>query len=103
MGGELGVFTAYVFFGVLVLSAGLIVWMMVSLVHAEVADERRRLIVGKACTWTLIATVGAEIIELVRTIAAQPNGEPSSPFVSLAVTAILYAVFLGWFKHKYGG
>ena len=103
MGGELGVFTAYVFFGVLVLSAGLIVWMMVSLVHSEVADERRRLIVGKACTWTLIATVGAEIIELVRTIAAQPNGEPSSPFVSLAVTAILYAVFLGWFRHKYGG
>ena len=103
MDGELGVFTAYVFFGVLVLSAGLIVWMMVSLVHSEVADERRRLIVGKACTWTLIATVGAEIIELVRTIAAQPNGEPSSPFVSLAVTAILYAVFLGWFKHKYGG
>ena len=103
MGGELGVFTAYVFFGVLVLSAGLILWMMVSLVHSEVADERRRLIVGKACTWTLIATVGAEIIELVRTIAAQPNGEPSSPFVSLAVTAILYAVFLGWFKHKYGG
>ena len=103
MDGELGASTAYVFFGVLVLSAGLIVWMMVSLVHSEVADERRRLIVGKACTWTLIATVGAEIIELVRTIAAQPNGEPSSPFVSLAVTAILYAVFLGWFKHKYGG
>ena len=103
MDGELGVFTAYVFLGVLVLSAGLILWMMVSLVHSEVADERRRLIVGKACTWTLIATVGAEIIELVRTIAAQPNGEPSSPFVSLAVTAILYAVFLGWFRHKYGG
>lgn len=103
MNGNMGVILAYVFLGVLVLSAALIVWMMVSLVHAEVADERRRLIVGKACTWTLIATVGAEIIELMRTIAAQPNGEPSSPFVSLAVTAILYAVFLGWFKHKYGG
>lgn len=103
MNGNMGVILAYVFLGVLVLSAALIVWMMVSLVHAEVADERRRLIVGKACTWTLIATVGAEIIELVRTAAAQPNGEPSSPFVSLAVTAILYAVFLGWFKHKYGG
>ena len=103
MDGELGVFTAYVFFGVLVLSAGLILWMMVSLVHSEVADERRRLIVGKACTWTLIATVGAEIVELARTIAAQPNGEPTSPFISLAVTAILYAVFLGWFRHKYGG
>lgn len=103
MNGNMGVILAYVFPGVLILSAALIVWMMASLVHAEVADERRRLIVGKACTWTLIATVGAEIIELVRTIAAQPNGEPSSPFVSLAVTAILYAVFLGWFKHKYGG
>lgn len=103
MNGNMGVILAYVFLGVLILSAALIVWMMASLVHAEVADERRRLIVGKACTWTLIATVGAEIIELVRTIAAQPNGEPVSPFVSLAVTAILYAVFLGWFKHKYGG
>lgn len=103
MDGNTGVMTACVFFGVLVLSAALIVWMMVSLVHAEVADERRRLIVGKACTWTLIATVGAEIIELVRTAAAQSNGEPSSPLTSLAVTAILYAVFLGWFRHKYGG
>ena len=50
-----------------------------------------------------IATVGAQIIELARTVAAQPNGEPTSPFISLAVTAILYAVFLGWFRHKYGG
>ena len=103
MNGNMGVILAYVFLGVLVLSAALIVWMMVSLVHAEVADERRRLIVGKACTWTLIATVGGEVIELVRTAAAQPNGEPTSPFISLAVTAILYAVFLGWFRHKYGG
>lgn len=103
MGGELGVFTAYVFFGVLVLSAGLILWMMVSLVHSEVADERRRLIVGKACTWTLIATVGANLIEVIEVAAAQPNGEPVAPFIRLVVTAVMYAIFLGWFKHKYGG
>ena len=34
---------------------------------------------------------------------AEGGGEPASPFISLAVTAILYAVFLGWFRHKYGG
>ena len=103
MDGQSGAVMAWVFVGILVLSAALIVWMMVTLVHSEVADERRKLIVGKACTWTLIATVGGQIIELVEVTAAQPNGEPVSPFISLVVTAVMYAVFLGWFRHRYGG
>ena len=94
---------AYLFLALLVLSVVLIIWMFVSLVRSELEDERRKLIVGKACTWTLIATVGAQIIELVRTAAAQPNGEPVAPFVRLVVAALMYAIFLGWFKHKYGG
>lgn len=93
----------YLFLGLLALSAALIVWMLVTLVRSEVDDERRKLIVGKACTWTLIATVGANLIELIEVAVQQPNGEPVAPFVRLVVAALMYAIFLGWFKHKYGG
>lgn len=93
----------YLFLGLLALSAALIVWMLVTLVRSEVDDERRKLIVGKASTWTLIATVGANLIELIEVAVQQPNGEPVAPFVRLVVAALMYAIFLGWFKHKYGG
>ena len=94
---------AYLFLALLVLSVVLIVWMFVSLVRSELEDERRKLIVGKACTWTLIATVGANLIEVVEVAAQQPNGEPVVPFIRLVVAAVMYTIFLGWFKHKYGG
>lgn len=94
---------AYLFLALLVLSVVLIIWMFVSLVRSELEDERRKLIVGKACTWTLIATVGANLIEVIEVAAAQPNGESVAPFVRLVVAALMYAIFLGWFKHKYGG
>lgn len=93
----------YLFLGLLALSAALIVWMLVTLVRSEVDDERRKLIVGKACTWTLIATVGANLIEVIEVAVQQPNGEPVAPFIRLMVAALMYAIFLGWFKHKYGG
>ena len=94
---------AYLFLALLVLAVVLIVWMFVSLVRSELEDERRKLIVGKACTWTLIATVGANLIEVIEVAVQQPNGEPVAPFVRLVVAALVYAIFLGWFKHKYGG
>lgn len=94
---------AYLFLALLVLSVVLIIWMFVSLVRSELEDERRKLIVGKACTWTLIATVGANLIEVIEVAVQQPNGEPVAPFVRLVVVALMYAIFLGWFKHKYGG
>lgn len=93
----------YLFLALLVLSVVLIIWMFVSLVRSELEDERRKLIVGKASTWTLIATVGANLIELIEVAVQQPNGEPVAPFVRLVVAALMYAIFLGWFKHKYGG
>ena len=94
---------AYLFLALLVLSVVLIIWMFVSLVRSELEDERRKLIVGKACTWTLIATVGANLIEVIEVAVQQPNGEAVAPFIRLVVTAVMYAIFLGWFKHKYGG
>lgn len=94
---------AYLFLALLALAVVLIAWMFVSLVRSEVEDERRKLIVGKACTWTLIATVGANLIEVIEVAVQQPNGEPVAPFIRLTVAALMYAVFLGWFKRKYGG
>ena len=92
-----------IFLAVLILSAVLIVWMFVSLVRSELEDERRQMIVGKASTWAFIATMGATLVETIEVAVAQPNGEPVEPFVRLVVAAMAYAIFLGWFKHKYGG
>ena len=91
------------FLGDLVVSVVLIGWMFVSLVRSELEDERRKMIVGKASTWAFIATTGAILIETVEVAVQQPNGEPVAPFVRLVVAAVMYAIFLGWFKHKYGG
>ena len=65
------------FLGVLLLSAALIVWMFLSLLRSE--------------------------LEVIETAAGLSDGVPLSPFVRLTVAAVMYAVFLGWFKHKYGG
>ena len=88
-----------IFLAVLILS----VWMFVSLVRSELEDERRQMIVGKASTWAFIAVVGGDLIEVIRTAVQQPSGEPASPFIQLVTAAVVYAAFLGWFKHKYGG
>ena len=93
----------YLFLALLVLSVVLIIWMFVSLVRSELEDERRKLIVGKASTWAFIAVVGGDLIEVIRTAVQQPSGEPASPFIQLVTAAVVYAAFLGWFKHKYGG
>lgn len=92
-----------IFLAVLILSAVLIVWMFVSLVRSELEDERRQMIVGKASTWAFIAVVGGDLIEVIRTAVQQPSGEPASTFIQLVTAAVVYAAFLGWFKHKYGG
>ena len=75
--------------------------LVVSLIRP--GDERRQLIVGRASLWAFTAMVGATLIEVIETAAGLSDGVPLSPFVRLTVAAVMYAVFLGWFKHKYGG
>ena len=75
----------------------------VNKIYDDAAEAQKSAEADKAAYEKLLADARGEAAELVRTAAAQPNGEPTSPFISLAVTAILYAVFLGWFRHKYGG
>ena len=71
--------------------------------RSELEDERRQLIVGRASLWAFTAMVGATLIEMIETTAGLSDGAPLSPFVRLTAAAVMYAIFLGWFKHKYGG
>ena len=80
-----------------------VVIFLAVLIRSELEDERRQMIVGKASTWAFIAVVGGDLIEVIRTAVQQPSGEPASPFIQLVTAAVVYAAFLGWFKHKYGG
>lgn len=74
---------AILFLVFLGLSAALIIWMFVSLVH--LGDERRQQIVGKACTLSFSGLVGYFLLR------------------TLVVAAYLFAFSLAWYKRKLGG
>lgn len=88
---------------VLIILAAIIIMdiaMFVSLMRQ--GDERRQLIVGKASMWSFIAIVGCFAFNFAEnTIRGRYEG--MNPFVMLAVAAILYFVFLMYYKRKYGG
>lgn len=65
-------------------------------------DERNQIIVWKASTFTLLATVGGNVLDVIENVVrAQPM--TVNPFVELEVAAILYFVALMYYKRKYGG
>lgn len=65
-------------------------------------DERNQIIVWKASTFTLLATVGGNVLEVIENLVrAQPM--TVNPFVELEVAAILYFAALMYYKRKYGG
>lgn len=65
-------------------------------------DERNQIIVWKASTFTLLATVGGNVLDVIENVVrAQPM--TVNPFVELEVAAILYFAALMYYKRKYGG
>ena len=65
-------------------------------------DERNQIIVWKASTFTLLATVGGNVLDVIENVVrAQPM--IVNPFVELEVAAILYFAALMYYKRKYGG
>lgn len=65
-------------------------------------DERNQIIVWKASTFTLLATVGGNVLDVIENLVrAQPM--TVNPFVELEVAAILYFAALMYYKRKYGG
>ena len=74
--------------------------MLISLIKP--GDERKQMVVWKASTYTLLGTVGSMMFGIIENLI---KGEALyiNPFVQLGVTAIIYFVFLLYYKRKYGG
>lgn len=74
--------------------------MLVSLLRP--GDERSQIIVWKAASFTLLAVVGANILDVIENfVRAQPMS--INPFIELEVTAVLYFVSLMYYRRKHGG
>ena len=93
---EVGLVLFAVFLLVLI---GLDVAMLVSLVRP--GDERRKMIVWKAGTWTLLGTVGAMVVEIAEDLL-RGQALANNPFTQLGATAIIYFLALLYYKKKYG-
>ena len=90
-----------ILFGVvLVVFVVLDIIMLVSLL--KTGDERNQIVVWKASSFTLFATVGAKVVDIVVNIVkAQPMVE--NPLVQLEVAAIIYFVSLMYYRKRHGG
>ncbi len=88
------------FMGFIIALVALDVGMVISLVKP--GDERKQMVVWKASTYTLLATVGAMLINVIEKIA-KTEAIAINPFTQLGATAIIYFVFLMYYKRKYGG
>lgn len=65
-------------------------------------DERNQVIVWKASSFTLLATVGKTVLDVIENfVRAQPMSV--NPFISLEVTAIVYFAALMYYKMRHGG
>ena len=80
---------------VLFVFTSLDIFMLVSLLKP--GDERNQVIVWKASSFTLLAMVGANILDVIENfVRAQPMSQ--NPFIQLEVAAIVYFVVLMFYK-----
>ena len=83
----------------LLVMMALVISMFISLIR--LGDERRQLIVGKASTFTLFATMGGLVIGIIESIVkVQPTRVNS--FTTLTAAAIIYFISLLYYKRRYG-
>lgn len=93
-------FPIILFCAVLVVFVVLDIIMLVSLLKP--GDERNQIVVWKASSFTLFATVGAKVVDIVINIVkAQPMVE--NPLVQLEVAAIIYFASLIYYRKRHGG
>ena len=92
---------AAIFLGVVLLIFTVLdVMMLVSLLIP--GDERNQVIVWKASSFTLLATIGAKILDVIENfVKAQPM--TANPLIQLEVAAILYFIALMYYRRKHGG
>ena len=92
---------AMIFLGVVLVGfTALDIIMLVSLLKP--GDERNQIIVWKASSFTLLAMIGANILDVIENfVRTQPMSQ--NPFIQLEVAAIVYFVALMYYKRKHGG
>lgn len=87
------------FFLFLVALIALDIFLFVSLMRQ--GDERNRLIVWKASAFTLLATAGGHIVDIVIPLAQRQPVESSNPFVQLGVMALVFFLATLYYKRKH--
>ena len=87
------------FFRFLVALIALDIFLFVSLMRQ--GDERNRLIVWKASAFTLLATAGGHVVDIVIPLAQRQPVESSNPFVQLGVMALVFFLATLYYKRKH--
>lgn len=87
------------FFLFLVALIALDIFLFVSLMRQ--GDERNRLIVWKASAFTLVATAGGHVVDIVIPLAQRQPVESSNPFVQLGVMALVFFLATLYYKRKH--
>ena len=93
---EFGLVLFVVFLLVMVI---LNVSMIISLIKP--GDERRQMIIWKASTWTLIATMGSLVFRVVESVI-KVEKMSVNPFITLTSAAAIYFICLLYYRRKYG-
>ena len=68
----------------------------------RLGDERRQMIVGKACTFSFTGTVGYLLLSVLRALF-QGQTILLNPLITLSTVAILFTCSLAWYQRKLGG
>ena len=85
---------------VLIVFAALDIFMLISLLKP--GDERSQIIVWKASVFTLLALIGANILDVIENfVRAQPMIQ--NPLIQLETAAIIYFGALLFYRRKHGG
>lgn len=87
------------FFLFLVALIALDIFLFVSIMRQ--GDERNRLIVWKASAFTLLATAGGHVVDIVIPLAQRQPVESSNPFVQLGVMALVFFLATLYYKRKH--
>ncbi len=99
--GCMGMNTGLIFFAAFIITLVLVdAAMIVSLVRS--GDERRKLVVWKASTYTLLGTAGSMVLEVIGSLMHRQE-MAVNPFVKLCAMALTYFAFLLFFQKKHGG
>lgn len=92
---------AMIFLGVVLIGfSALDIILLVSLLRP--GDERNQIIAWKASAFTLLATVGSLLLDVIETLITKQT-TTINPFIHLELIAIIYFVSLMFYKKRHGG